>query len=695
MSCPDAETLAGAVLAVARNSQGKPFPSSAVQDLGGWGRIASGATTLIGQSALPIVANLVARDAEEGDGDAAAAVEAVADAVIATEQPSLLRDSLEALLASSVITQIVGERLVEGLEPVAAGFLRRERSEVADLASADALEVMTRLVAVGYGSHFSLLALLQKFGAPTVAPMARAVIRSVSIAVDVWPEADRLVEVVRVIGGVDAVVGGDPSLTHAVESDAAWALAMVSTVRSLRAASVQEMAPHLQDAARFFAVSAHAHKRPDAHPMLSVVEALRELVAGIVSSDEIGAMSTAPLSGNLLTVLREQIRRFSVDSSGLDHWYGDAKRVTLTAWSALADDLERMGKQLGKDGFYQAEVVIRDLLAIYTSARTFPVGTHSIDISGVQDLIQPVITSGFASKASHLSNLEEYVADLASRGAGGLNDEASAQLHAANGIIEIARRVSRGDDASEKASSGVLSTPLPPTLRLLVPAGSVDEYQLAQVSPKTLTDIAQRLDHVAAGRAHLNLVQQELFDQLREALSTSPDYKGQVVSVVDEVLLLILNFLVSRTASSAGHYKYLFDANAKEDAIQEDLYNYLTGNLGGRVEYEVSHVGGGRVDIRLKFDACALHVEMKVDETRLPLSDRTAYLKQTVTYQTNDIRIGFLVALRHKAFDPTGPPPHIKSLIGHTIFGIDGDSVPRHVIHVAVPGSRTNPSSSR
>jgi hypothetical protein len=77
------------------------------------------------------------------------------------------------------------------------------------------------------------------------------------------------------------------------------------------------------------------------------------------------------------------------------------------------------------------------------------------------------------------------------------------------------------------------------------------------------------------------------------------------------------------------------------------------------------------------------------------MSDRTAYLKQAVTYQGNDVRIGFLVALRHKAFDPTGPPPHIKSLIGHTTFDIESDPEPRHIIHVAVPGSRVNPSGSK
>ena len=688
--------LIDAVLRLAQTSGGRSFPCSAVGELGGWSRIASDAVTLVDQPVLPLVASLIARDAQPGDAEAADAAIALAGAVTATSSPSILRDSLDALLSSAIVTQVAGEKLVAGLEPLVLSFLARKTPEaIADLASADALEAMTRLVAAGHGSHFSLLGLLQKFTAPTVAPMSRGVMRSISTAIDIWPEADPLVSVVRVLGGVDAVEGSDVALAAEVESDAAWVLATVSLLRSLRAASVQDMTPHLEEASRFFGVAADTHQRPDAAPMLNIVEALRDLVVGVVSDDAAGVMAASPLSTEMLTLIREQILHFRVDSSGLDHWYSDSKVATFAAWDSFIDDLDHMSTQLVKDGFYQAEVVVRNLLTIYVSARTFRVGSRCADIVGVQDLVQPVIEEGFARNASHLSNLEEYVARLEPLGEAERDEEVVDQLQAARCIIQIARRVAKGDESPGKDGSGVLSTPLPRLLGRLIPLGSTDGSLLAQISPATLDALEHQLDLAATGRAHLNLAQQELFDDLREALSTSPDYKDEVAVAVDQVLLLIINFVVSRTGSSAGHYSYLFDASANEDKIHEDLYNYLVGNLGNHVEYEVSHVGGGRVDIRLKFDLFALHIEIKVDSTKLSMSDRTAYLKQAVTYQGNDIRIGFLVALRHKAFDPTGPPPHIKSLIGHTTFDIKGDPEPRHIIHVAVPGSRVNPSSSK
>lgn len=689
-------SLIEAVLAMAQSSAGKPFPYTAVADLGGWSRLATEAATLAGTPALPIVANLASRDAEFGDADAVAALEAVADAILATDQPTLLKDSVDPLLASAVATRVTGDKLVAGLEPMASAFLtRQDRDAVPDLLSADALEALTRLVAAGHGSHFALLALLEKFKEPTVVPMARAVIRSVSTAVDIWPGAEKLVGVVRLVGGLDPVKGGDTSLAADVESDAAWVLAMAALVAALRASTLTDMSPHLEDAARYFEVAATTYQRPDARAMLAIINALRELVAGILDSDPMGAMAGEPLSADVLGGIQDQLHGFSVDSSGLDHWFGDSKASTLRAWAHFAADLDEMRNQLGKDGFYQAEIVINGLLNVYLSSRAFRVGGRSADIAGVQDLIQPVIEGGFASNSSHLCNLEEYAAQLTEAATKSNDEGLHERLDAARSILKVARRVAKGGETPGKVDSGAPSAPLPPLIGTLVPPGSPDAELIERITPATLAAIEERLDNVAAARRHLNLVHAELFDDLRGRFASSPDYRDEVIPVLDEILILIINFVASRTGGQSNHYKYLFDPAANESAIHEDLYNYLVGNLGDRAEYEVPHIGGGRVDIRLKFDKFALHIEIKVDSTHLPIEDRGAYLKQAATYQGNDVRIGFLVALRHKAFDPTGPPPHIKALITHTAFPIDGDPVPRHMALVAVPGSRTIPSKSR
>lgn len=687
--------LADALSALAKTSAGRPFPEDAIDAVGGWHRIAQDAASLAGQPSLPLLAHLAARDAgDTPDEHAVAALVAVAEAVVNTREPTLMRDSLDALLAARGAIRATGRLMATALPSVVKSVLDdAERNEMAELVAADALEVLTQVVASGYGSHFELLALLDRFDAPTALPIAKAAVRSVAVAADLWPEADVLAARIRRLAGLDPTQSLNGDLASEVEPDAVWALAMMATLRALRANTIAEMNPHLEDADRYLDVAATTHGRADAAVMRQVVLAVRELAAAILAETPLKALESGALSTSTIEELRSRIKEFAVETSGLDHWYGDRTQAILTAWAGVMDDLDRLRAEFAKDAFYQAEVIVSDLLSIYVESRAFGVHPSVSDVDGVQMFIQPVIESGFASKASHLSNLEQHADNLEARIAVERDSGLEDQLEAARQVIGAARRAALGGETPGKALGGDSSSPLPGSLSQLLVPGSPDEALFRQITPDTLKALALGLEHVDVGRAHLNMVQRELYDDIRGKLKVCPDYKGDVVPVVDEVLRLVLNFVVSRTAGEAGHYPYLFDPAAVESAIQDDLHNYLVAALGARAEYEVSHVGGGRVDLRLKFDQFAIHIEMKVDDTQVPMSDKAAYLKQAATYQGNDIRIGFLIALRHKAF-PKGPPPHLKALMQHVAFAIPNDPVPRHIVTVAVPGSRTRPSDA-
>lgn len=695
MNAAEGATLTDAVATLAKASAGRPFPEDAVEILGGWGRITQDAASLAGQPTLPLLVQLAARDAGDvPDEHSAAALLAVAKSVMATPQPAFLRESLDALIGAKGAIRVTGGLLAANLPAVVDAFLSgTQRHQAADLAAADALEVLTSLTVSGYGSHFGLLALLDRFVDPVVLPMARAAIRSVSIAVDVWPEADSLAARIRALAGMDPKDAADSELAGAAEPDATWALAMIAILRALRARTIRDMVPHLDDAYRFLNVSATTHDRTDALVMCQVIAVLRDLVAAVIEETPMKALESAALSASAIEDLRARILSFAADTTGLDHWYGDRKKAVLAAWAGVMEDLDRLRVEFTKDAFYQAEVIIGDLLNVYLHSRSFESHYREADVSGVQMLVQPLIESGFASKAGHLSNLEQHAAMLEDRIAKEPDERLEEQLIAARQIVAAARRAARGDDSPGKAPGGASPSPLPGLLSQFVVPGSADDALIRKISPDTLAALAVGLEHIDSGRAHLSMIQREVFDEIRAKLAESADYKGSVIPVVDEVLRLILNFVVSRTAGESGHYPYLFDPKALEDAIQEDLYNYLVAILGARAEYEVSHVGGGRVDLRLKFAEFAIHIEMKVDDTQVPMGDKAAYLKQAATYQGNDIRIGFLIVLRHKAF-LKGPPPHLKSLMQHTAFDIPNDPEPRHIVTVALPGSRTRPSES-
>lgn len=75
--------------------------------------------------------------------------------------------------------------------------------------------------------------------------------------------------------------------------------------------------------------------------------------------------------------------------------------------------------------------------------------------------------------------------------------------------------------------------------------------------------------------------------------------------------------MATRNGAQSDLFGYLYDPEANENKIHLDLYNYLISTeLGSVVEYEVQHVAGGRIDLRLIFDSFAVFIEMKVDSTK-------------------------------------------------------------------------------
>jgi hypothetical protein len=702
MSNESSPSLTEGMTALLAAKPGQPPSEDALASLGGWERLADDGAAIADSPMLAQLVGLIVRDAANPDnrtGAYADALRAVTAAVAETESPAIFADSVHTLLSSPAVLDVVGATLATSLEGIVDAFRGLEDPNArAALRAADALEALTRLNLARIGSSFGLLALLERFNAPMPKPLGTAVIRAIGTAVDHWPHAASLVGVVRLVAGMDPPAGevradADP---EDVASDAAWVLAGIELVSALRASDLSVMAENLEASAAYLKVAHDSYDREDAGVLLTVVEVLRGLLQETGVPPSVEALAMPQLEPEALDLLAERVRRINVASIGLNHWYGDPKRAALLAWSRLADDLSRLRVEFGRNSFYKAEVVVDGLLQIYMGSRSIAVVRREEDADGLLALVQPVIESGFARTAGLLSNLEDHTDALERQIAGAADDRQSAlaeQLEAARAVLAAARTHALGGAGQGKGGGGTASTPLPPPLDQLLPAGSVAATELGAMSEPVLTELARVINDATIGRHSLNLVESEVFSTVRAALATSPDYHGKAAAAVDTVLRLIIRFVTTRTNAQSDLYPFLFDPNADENAIHLNLYNYLTSSeLGSITEFEVQHVGGGRIDLRLKFDGFAIHLEMKVDSTKVPMDDKTAYLKQAAAYQGTDIRIGFLVALRHSAFDASGPPPHLSALIGHTEFDIDSDPVPRHIITVQVPGSRTKPS---
>jgi hypothetical protein len=125
VNAPDPSSLASGLARLSVRVAGGPFPKDAIEVLGGWEWITLNAPSLVGEPTLPLLSRLVARDTGTVPRDLASpAVMAVVDTILATRQPALFRDSLDAVLASGGATGIGGDHIASGLYAVVERFLK-------------------------------------------------------------------------------------------------------------------------------------------------------------------------------------------------------------------------------------------------------------------------------------------------------------------------------------------------------------------------------------------------------------------------------------------------------------------------------------------------------------------------------------------------------------------------------------------
>lgn len=693
-----AGSLLDALRTVMASSNGA-LPGAAIERLGGWQRVATEIGGTLDNSMSVVLVRLIAHDAASGGDEAAAALPAIVDAVLAMDSPAGFADCLDALLTSPAVLDVAAERLADGLLAQVSAFAGSVKLSVPEVArTASALEAATRLKVGGYGTPFGLLAALERFRAPVPSRLAAAVVRSVGTAADYWPDAASLAAVVKAVAGVAPPTG--PQIEEAdpedVASDASWVLANIELVQALRVDSKADMIAYLEESHRYLTTGAETYGRDDAKVLAPVVAAIAALMRAEGQSP-LEALDTAMPTADAFEGLVEQQVRFNMGLSGLDHWYADVKRQTTAAWVMLVEDLVRAQEQFGQESFYTPEATIDDLLQVYRASRSVEVVRRDDDFDGVLTVVQPIIEAGFASKAAFVANLDIYTRELAVR-VKRARDQQRAYLveehDVAAQVLQEARAMMASGRSPGKDDGGATTASLPHQLEQIFGAGTPEAAKVVGLGEEAVRKLLEAVGNKTAAR-HITLQEQATLESIEQALASSPDYADEVKTAVDEVVLQLVRF-VGRLQNAQSDVKaYLFDPNAKEKALQNDLHQYLWSALGPSVDIEVPQIGGGRVDLRVKYTGFSIYLELKVDDTKKPMFEKTAYLSQAATYQATDIRIGFVVALRTKAFPQPGAHPHLTSLFTHATVEVSGDDVPRHLVLVEVPGNRSSPAAKK
>jgi hypothetical protein len=104
-------------------------------------------------------------------------------------------------------------------------------------------------------------------------------------------------------------------------------------------------------------------------------------------------------------------------------------------------------------------------------------------------------------------------------------------------------------------------------------------------------------------------------------------------------------------------------------------------------------IGGGRADVRFKHGQEQLIVEVKRESSDCSFEGlKASYSAQAAQYQNTGIRLGFLLVLDQCELRKSGTP-HISTLVKAERITRKGETEPRWIVIVKVPGRRLVPSA--
>lgn len=699
-----------------RLARGEP-PADLLERLGGWPAIEALTPRLTNSPLLTPVLALVGRDITTSDpevGEVRAAVAGLVGAVTMSTDPLQFAQGLEEFCGNQLLLAIGGADLASRCLALAQPPQPEEGETLPAAAQvsrhADALETYARLSIAGQASEYKLFGLLEDIAEPQPRRYAQAVLRSIGAAYDRWQVDDRVVDVISILTGVkppgyttapdEAVVARNQEYGQDIASDASWTSANIEMVRAFRASSAAEANAHLGSALEALSFAKAQDEREDVEVLDGALRLLRTFMDDQAGYGA-GARSAADWDLDLaeVEVLAQRVQQFALTSYGLNHWSGDRKQLVLAGWARLARDLAWLRDRLDRDSLYDAVVILDDLLQIYSASHAYEL-THQVGgIEVVRSVVRPAVAGGFAARAGLMRNLHDHIEFLEKciEASDGDTTQDEERLAAALALREAARASLQATSGPPGKDTAQAAAALPPLLAELLGRYDGLTEALAGIEPAILRDLNTDLTDIRDSNAlDHDLVVTEVRKEMLNALAPCPDFKDEVAQSVQVVLDQLIRFVSRRMNTQESSKDYLFKDDADEHDLHSDLYDWLcNGQLSGITNVEVQEIGAGRVDIQISFPGFHLYLELKADDTRVPVENKSTYIKQTVTYQVTDVRIGFLIVLRLAPPRDKGPASHLRDYVTHTTIDVPGGNGERHVVMLEIPGRQTKPSSVR
>jgi len=658
-----------------------------VEDFGGLTALAETLPTMVEHPLLVAVTEVLDAHTITNQADVPGEVAAALhEALRNTENPAIYRDAVDHVLGSPALLAALGTHLAESsLEQ--GGQPATEASPLEVLRAADALEVTVQLRLANWASRWGLFGCLDSYTGQSTDGQddayARAVLRATVACVERWAGTEDLIPVARRVAGLDpptlaAQAEAEPETTTpdarggeegVGDSETGIAMARIATLQALRSGDRNATLGHLDAATRFLAPALAEDERPDAVVTADVVTLLSNLIATGTIGDP-----------DLVDRLSDNVRELVHLDPGRRQWVRDRAAASHTAWAHLARHLADAHEQLEQPSWYQAAAVIDGIVELYRTTSSTRAYCRDADDAAVHAIIAPTIEQGFAAQASLLHHLDAHVnwlEDAVERGHA--TKRQAEDLPVATALRDAAQeRLENPPGTHPKGGAGD-------------PAGSTGTTPADTIAPEERITAAVDLRRRSARFTLGNLVADQLLERARSGFAKSPDYTDDVEEATDLISGLLVRFVWDRNQLGESEAPYLYDENASEKDLANDLHQFLRGSGSlGSVTTEVRHVAGGRVDIKFGFPGYSLYVELKVDDTKVVVPDKKAYLGQAASYTVGDQRVGFLVVLKllpaKKAL-----PPHLSDCL-EVVEVIDTNGQPRHIAAITLSGARTRPS---
>lgn len=360
-------------------------------------------------------------------------------------------------------------------------------------------------------------------------------------------------------------------------------------------------------------------------------------------------------------------------------WLG-ARHVQAACWNDLAGTLASLADSLQEISWWEPGVVIeRQVLAAYSAGRAILKRGHD---GYLETLVRPRIKASIAQREGQVYLLKCWL-----------------QQNRNHGLVGEADAILSGIDQLMSTDAKV---PPNPTEAAAIWAPVAAILSQARCSEETKRRFGELVANAFAfSLENLSGAEIEVFDHCRSSVENHPDHRDNTrgAKLFDTVLLWTVRFLKNRlemTKKDDPSVTYLFETAdsslVPESALQDDYYRWLcTQSASG--EMEPTNLGGGRADVALKNTGERIVIEVK-RELQDASFDVLAkdYAGQTTDYQNVSIRLGFLLVLDLTGAKTEGTP-HIRSLIQCRSIHRMGESEPRKVVIVKVPGRRCVPSA--